>query len=73
MEEATNNVSNLSSVNRRKKIILQQSDNRKLEFESLRNTMISNAPNLGREILKTDEFYDSNILKGSQESKRDNA
>lgn len=64
-----NKVSKLASVSRQNDNILKQSDNRKSEFESLRNSMVANTPEMGREILMTSELYDSNILKGSQESK----
>lgn len=48
----------------------QNSDNdRKNEFEALRNKMTSDAPDMGRDIINSSELYDSNILKNGQESK----
>lgn len=64
-----NKVSRLSSATRQNDNVLKQSDGRKSEFETLRNTMVANTPEMGRDILMTSELYDSNILKGSQESK----
>ena len=65
----SNNVIHLSSVSNFKEKIINIDDVRKKEFEALRNTMISNSKQMGRDILVTSELYDSNILKGTQESK----
>lgn len=67
----TNTVYKLASATKSKENILKQDDVRKSEFESLRNKMTSNVPNMGREIIHTSELYDSNILKGDQESKKE--
>ena len=64
----SNNVMRLSSVNKKDKSILKQDDSRKQEFESLITLMSSNAPNMGRDVIITSELFDSNILKGNQES-----
>ena len=65
-----NNVSRLAS-SKKNKSVLKQSDSRKAEFEALANSMSGNAPQMGRGILLTSEMYDSNILKGSQESRKE--
>lgn len=67
----TNTVSRLGSVSKRNEIFAKQDANRKEEFESLRNKMSSEAPNMGREILMTAELYESNILKGDQEARKE--
>jgi len=69
-ENATNKVSRLVAATKEKKNVLSQK-NRKNEFESLRNLMVGNVPDMGREILMTMELYDSNILKGPQESRKE--
>ena len=33
--------------------------------------MSSNAPNMGRDVIITSELFDSNILKGNQESTKE--
>lgn len=68
---ASNNVMRLSSVNRQNDNILKQDDTRKGEFESLVNAMASAAPKMGRDIIITAEMYDANILKGTQESRKE--
>lgn len=67
---STNSVSRLSDVSRQKNIseILKQTNGRKKEFETLASEMANNVPELGRDILITSEFYDSNIIK---ETKKD--
>lgn len=67
----SNNVPYLSSATKRKESVLQQTEVRKNEFDALRTSMVNKAPQLGRNILLSEELYDSNILKGSQESKKD--
>lgn len=67
----SNTVLQLSSAGKSKENVLKVSDDRKSEFESLRTSMTNNAPQMGRDILLTSELYDSNILKGSQESKKE--
>ena len=67
----SNNVMRLSSVNKKDKSILKQDDSRKQEFESLITLMSSNAPNMGRDVIITSELFDSNILKGNQESTKE--
>lgn len=49
----------------------QYGEGRKDAFETLRNKMTEDAPNMGREIIHTTELYDSNILKSGQESKKE--
>jgi hypothetical protein len=66
-----NRVSQLASATRIKENVTQLDESRKKEFESLINSMVSNSPQMGREILIPSEMYDSNILKGSQESKKE--
>lgn len=65
----SNTVINLSNSNKTKKDVLVQSEDRKNEFEKLFNTLVDNAPQLGREIIKCSELYDSSILKVEQTSK----
>lgn len=67
----TNTVSRLASATKPKDNVLKLEDARKTEFESLRNKMTADAPDMGRTILMTSELYDSNILKGSQESRKE--
>ena len=68
---ASNNVMRLSSANKKDKSVLKQDDSRKQEFESLITLMSSNAPNMGRDVIITSELFDSNILKGNQESTKE--
>lgn len=68
---ASNNVVRLASASKTNDDIHLQNDSRKSEFESLRNKMTKDVPDMGRDIIHTSEFYDSNILKSGQESKRD--
>lgn len=67
----SNNVMRLSSANKKDKSVLKQDDARKQEFESLITLMSSNAPNMGRDVIITSELFDSNILKGNQESTKE--
>ena len=67
----SNNVGRLASVSRRNENILKQDEQRKEQFNSLVTAMTNNAPMMGRDILITSELYDSNILKGDQESKKE--
>lgn len=66
-----NTVYKLSSTGKYRDNVLNNSGDRKSEFEALRNKMTSEAPQLGRTIIQTSELYDANILKGPQESKTD--
>jgi hypothetical protein len=68
---ASNTVSRLAARKRENENILKQDDARKGEFESMVNAMASAAPKMGRDILMTGELYDSNILKGNQESRKE--
>ena len=68
---ASNNVMRLSSANKKDKSVLKQDDARKQEFESLITLMSSNTPNMGRDVIITSELFDSNILKGNQESTKE--
>ena len=61
----------LSSANKKDKSVLKQDDARKQEFESLITLMSSNTPNMGRDVIITSELFDSNILKGNQESTKE--
>ena len=45
-------------------------ENRKTDFDALANRLIEEAPALGRDITKSQEMYDTSILKGDQVSKR---
>ena len=67
----SNNVMRLSSANKKDKSVLKQDDARKQEFESLITLMSSNAPNMGRDVIIKSELFDSNILKGNQESTKE--
>ena len=67
----SNNVNQLAAATKEKMGMLKQDDKRKSEFETLANAMSSNAPQMGRDILLTSELYGSNILKGSQESRKE--
>ena len=67
----SNNVQRLAEASKEKEGMLKQDDKRKNEFNSLASTMASNAPKMGRDILLTSELYGSNILKGSQESRKE--
>lgn len=67
----TNNVRMLSSSTRRNEDVLRQDEEREEEFRSLAMAMSNSAPNMGRDILISSEMYDSNILKGSQESRKE--
>ena len=67
----SNNVMRLSSAKKKDKTVLKQDDARKQEFESLITLMSSNAPNMGRDVIITSELFDSNILKGNQESTKE--
>ena len=67
----SNNVMRLSSANKKDKSVLKQDDARKQEFESLITLMSSNTPNMGRDVIITSELFDSNILKGNQESTKE--
>ena len=67
----SNNVMRLSSANKKDKSVLKQDDARKQEFESLITLMSSNVPNMGRDVIITSELFDSNILKGNQESTKE--
>ena len=65
-----NNVMKLSSSSKYyKNQFLKQNDNRKKEFESLQTSMTEGSLDMGMDIYLSQELYDSNILKGSQESK----
>lgn len=70
-ENTPNKVYKLASATKNKGNVLQQSDARKAEFQSLQNSMSSNAPKMGRKIILSQEMYNSNILKGDQESKKE--
>ena len=67
----SNNVMRLSSANKKDKSVLKQDDARKQEFESLVTLMSNNAPKMGRDVIITSELFDSNILKGNQESTKE--
>lgn len=56
-----------SSSNKNKDLYINNED-RRSKFEALQQTLSNNAPNMGREIYLTEEMYDSNILKGDQQS-----
>ena len=69
----TNTVQQLATINQSRTDVLKQTDGRKQEFGTLLNSMINEAPELGVSIVRVpeDEMYDTNILKGSQESKKE--
>lgn len=66
-----NTVNRLASATKERTGVLKQDDARKSEFESMVNAMATDAPQMGREIIITSELYNSNILKGSQESRKE--
>lgn len=51
--------------------VLKISDNRKSQFESLRNTLKSNMIDMGRDVVESPEMYNSSILKTSQSAKKE--
>lgn len=66
-----NKVTKLSKArNRQKNTDPNVSENRKKDFSSLADRLIDEAPQLGREINKSQEMYGSEILKGTQVSKK---
>ena len=67
----SNSVYKLSNAGKTKENVLELKDSRKSEFESLVTALTNSTPMMGRDILITAELYDSNILKGSQESKKE--
>ena len=67
----SNSIMRLSSANKKDKSVLKQDDARKQEFESLVTLMSNNAPKMGRDVIITSELFDSNILKGNQESTKE--
>lgn len=67
----SNVVVQLSSAGKVKENVLKQEGDRKDAFLALVNKMTKETPNMGREILVTSELYDSNILKGDQESRKE--
>ena len=68
---APNKVMNLSKArNRIDGTEPSLNENRKTDFDALANRLIEEAPALGRDITKSQEMYDTSILKGDQVSKR---
>ena len=61
----------LADASKSKNNVLEQSDSRKAEFQALQNTMVSKSPEIGRTIILSQEMYNSNILKGNQEAKKE--
>ncbi len=49
--------------------VLDKGSNRMEEFKSLKETLSNSAGNMGMDIYLPEELFDTNILKGSQESK----
>lgn len=70
-ENTPNKVYRLADATKNKNKVLEQSDSRKAEFQALQNSMASNTPELGRTIILSQEMYNSNILKGDQEAKKE--
>lgn len=66
-----NKVYRLADASKSKNNVLEQSDSRKAEFQALQNTMASKSPEIGRTIILSQEMYNSNILKGNQEAKKE--
>ena len=67
-----NRVKMLSSVNKRhNEDAYKQDEERKNQFSALQQKLSSEAPEMGRDIYLTEEMYDSNILKGNQQSTED--
>lgn len=67
IESGENKVYKLAGANER--ISERITAERKNEFASLKETLLSNTPTIKRDIIISDALYDSNILKGSQEAK----
>lgn len=64
-----NRVMRLSSASRFKdEKLYTLSEDKKNRYLSLQQKLSSEAPDMGREIYLTEEMYDSNILKGGQQS-----
>lgn len=57
-----------SSTKNKNPDLYVENEDRRSKFEALQQTLTNNAPNMGREIYLTEEMYDSNILKGGQQS-----
>lgn len=70
-QSLTNNVSNLAYAGKTNNNIVSGDSDRKSTFLALQSELASNTPALGRSILLSPEMYDSNILKGDQESKKE--
>lgn len=70
-ENTPNKVYRLADATKNKNTVLEQSNARKAEFQSLQNSMVSKTPEMGRKIILSQEMYNSNILKGDQESKKE--
>ena len=70
-ENTPNKVYRLADATKNKNNVLEQTDARKAEFQSLQNSMSSKAPEMGRAIILSQEMYNSNILKGDQEAKKE--
>lgn len=64
-----NTVYKLASASRVNSKTLEKTNTRKQDFEALRDSMVNGAMDMGRDIITTAELYDSNILKGTQESR----
>lgn len=64
-----NNVMRLASTGERDDVLLQN-EARRGQFESMRNKMLKEAPNMGRDIIASPELYDSSILKTAQWQKQ---
>ena len=69
-ENTPNKVYRLADATKNKNNVLEQTDARKAEFQS-QNSMSSKAPEMGRTIILSQEMYNSNILKGDQEAKKE--
>lgn len=66
----SNTVVRLSSASRNREKVFKSDDARKKEFETLVNSMTTDAPKMGREIIVSGDMFDANILKG-QESRKE--
>ena len=66
---APNTVYKLASSGERNDVV-KLDDTRKEQFKSLRETLKGNVLDMGREMIESDEMYNSSILKTSQSAKQ---
>lgn len=69
IKSAPNSVMKLATADSVHSNIPDVTDDRKAAFAALQKTMVSNTPTIGKKVVTSDEMYETNILKGSQEAK----